>query len=145
VQEPAIRPIDTVASDALAILLVEDNAANRRIVELMINELGLRADVAANGLIAIEAARERHYDVILMDLQMPGVNGFEATRQIRVEQQRGARSTIIALTANVVEGEEARCRAAGMDGYLAKPLKLDSLASVLVPLASRRAHPLAEP
>ena len=134
---PAIGAHATFVPGTLAVLLVEDNDANRRVVELMIEELGLHADVAAGGLDAVEAARVRDYDVILMDVHMPGIDGLEASRRIRAERGE-SRPTIIALTANVIEGEEARCRAAGMDGYLSKPLRLETLASVLIPLATHR-------
>ena len=122
--------------DSLSILLVEDNAPNRCVVQMMLTELGLRADEASGGVEAVTRARERDYDVILMDMQMPIVDGLEATRRIRAEQRR-ARPTILALTANVVAGDDERCRAAGMDGYLSKPLRMNVLADALAPLARR--------
>jgi two-component system sensor histidine kinase/response regulator len=124
-------------ADSLTILLVEDNDANRRVVRLMLTELGLEADEAASGLEAIERARRRHYDVILMDVQMPGIDGLEATRRIRTEQC-GTPSIILALTANVMESDEARCREAGMNGYLSKPLRLNTLEAALGSLVSPR-------
>jgi PAS domain S-box-containing protein len=124
-------------ADSLTILLVEDNDANRRVVRLMLTELGLEADEAASGLEAVERARRRHYDVILMDVQMPGIDGLEATRRIRTEQ-RGTPSIILALTANVMESDEARCREAGMNGYLSKPLRLNTLEATLGSLVSPR-------
>jgi PAS domain S-box-containing protein len=132
---PSYQPL---AGHSLAILLVEDNDANRRVVQLMINELGLEADEAADGLTAVERAAGRRYDVILMDVQMPGLDGLAATRRIRSEQT-GVPPIIIGLTANVLQEDEARCREAGMDGYLPKPLRLAALADVLTPIASRRA------
>ena len=122
---------------SVAILLVEDNDANRRVVRLMLAELGLEADEAASGLEAVERARHRHYDVILMDVQMPDIDGLEATRRIRAEQ-RGAPSVILALTANVMESDEARCREAGMNGYLSKPLRLNALEAAVVAIVSPR-------
>lgn len=127
---PATVAGQTFERDSLAILLVEDNDANRRVVQLMIEEMGLLADEAASGLEAVARAKDRQYDVILTDVQMPGVDGLEATRRIRAEPH-GKRPKIIALTANVMQGDEARCREAGMDGYLPKPLRLDTLAEVL--------------
>jgi CheY-like chemotaxis protein len=103
---------------------------------LMLEELGFRVDQAASGADAVARARERQYDVILMDVQMPSLDGLEATRLIRAEQ-RGKPPHIIAVTANVMDGEEARCREAGMDGYLPKPIRFDALAAALRPLASR--------
>jgi CheY-like chemotaxis protein len=139
---PTLAPADSVpaaapfARAALKILLVEDNASNRRVVQMMLAELGLEdVDQAESGREAVTRARARDYDVILMDLQMPGLDGLEATRRIRTDASRN-RPVILALTANVMQGEERRCRDAGMDGYLPKPLRLDSLASALSELAS---------
>ena len=124
-------PAVTLALDTnLAVLLVEDNESNRRVVALMLGELGLDADEAGGGHDAVEQAARRRYDIILMDVQMPDLDGLEATRRIRA-QERGRRATIVALTANVLESDEARCRAAGMDGYLQKPLSLDTLSAAL--------------
>ncbi|MBW8865947.1 MAG: response regulator [Acidobacteria bacterium] len=113
-----------------AVLLVEDNESNRRVVSMMLRELGVQADEAAGGYDAIDRAAGRDYDVILMDVQMPDLDGLETTQRIR-ERERGHRATIVALTANVLESDEARCRAAGMDGYLQKPLTLDALSAAL--------------
>src|SRR5262245_18275424 len=133
----SLSPIGGVATAApefegarLAVLLVEDNESNRRVVALMLSELGLHPDQAAGGYEAIDRARRRQYDVILMDVQMPDLDGLEAARRIRaLEHDRHA--TIIALTANVLESDEGRCRAAGMDGYLQKPLTIETLAAAL--------------
>ncbi|HSL23649.1 MAG TPA: ATP-binding protein [Vicinamibacterales bacterium] len=130
--------VDALAHSPLSILLVEDNDANRRVIQMMLQELGVEVDEAADGLTAVECARDREYDLILMDVQMPGIDGLEATRRIRAEQS-GAAPTIIGLTANVMTGDEAKCRAAGMDGYLAKPVRLQTLSSVLTPLRARHA------
>ena len=111
---------------SVAVLVVEDNEPNRRVIRLMLNELGLDPDEAATGHDALDAALRKPYDIILMDLHMPDLDGLETTRRIRSHEQ-GHRATIVALTANVAEGDEARCRAAGMDSYLQKPLKLDAL------------------
>jgi len=126
----------TLALDKrLDVLLVEDNESNRRVVALMLAELGLEADEAGGGHEAVEQAARRHYDIILMDVQMPDLDGLEATRRIRAHEQ-GHRATIVALTANVLESDEARCRAAGMDGYLQKPLSLDTLSAALNTVAA---------
>jgi signal transduction histidine kinase/CheY-like chemotaxis protein len=118
----------------ISVLLVEDNDSNRRVVSMMLGELGVDADEAAGGHEAIDRASERDYDVILMDVQMPDLDGLEATRRIRA-QERDHRAAIVALTANVFESDEARCRAAGMDGYLQKPLTLDTLSAALAAAA----------
>jgi PAS domain S-box-containing protein len=132
-------PSASLAALPLTILLVEDNRANRRVLQLMLEEMGLRADEAESGTEAVVRAQARDYDVILMDLQMPGLDGLEATRRIRRLDAR-TRPVIIALTANAMRGEEARCREAGMDAYLAKPLRLDTLTGVLTGLAAM-GHP----
>jgi CheY-like chemotaxis protein len=92
--------------------------------------LGLDADEASGGLDAVARARQHRYDVILMDVQMFDIDGLEATRRIRAEQ-RGKPPVILALTANVMESDEARCREAGMNGYLPKPLRLATLEDAL--------------
>jgi CheY-like chemotaxis protein len=132
--EPAspMRPMFEGAE--IAVLVVEDNEPNRRVIRLMLTELGLESDEAAGGHAAIAAAARRPYDVILMDLQMADLDGLEATRRIRA-QEHTSRATIVALTASVFESDEALCRAAGMDGYLQKPLKLDALSDALCALA----------
>jgi signal transduction histidine kinase/CheY-like chemotaxis protein len=129
---PPSQAIEALASGSLSILLVEDNDPNRRVVQLMLAELGLGADEASCGADAIARATAREYDVILMDVQMPGIDGLEATRRIRA-QQRGKRPIILALTANVMEGDAARCRLAGADGYLPKPVRIDDLSAALAP------------
>jgi CheY-like chemotaxis protein len=113
-----------------SILLVEDDDANRRIAYLMLTELGYQADVAATGAEALERARARPYDVVLMDLHMPGLDGLETARRLRAEFP-GRRPSIIALTASALPQDEAWCRDAGMDGYVSKPLRLDALAQAL--------------
>jgi len=128
----AARPAPAVAlgQESMAILLVEDNSDNRRVAQLMLEELGLHVDQAANGFEAIELAARRKYDVILMDTRMPGIDGLETTRRIR-RAGASAASVIIALTANAMRSDEARCREAGMDGYLPKPLRVETLAAAL--------------
>jgi CheY-like chemotaxis protein len=117
-------------SRARKVLLVEDNAANRQVVRLMLEELGIEVDDVAGGLDAVARASSNRYDVILMDVRMPDCDGLEATRRIRANRDREP-PVIIALTANVMRGEEERCREAGMDGYLPKPLRLNALAAAL--------------
>ena len=129
------RPFDR---QSLAILLVEDNDANRRVVRMMLEELGLDADEAASGIEAVERARQRPYDLILMDVQMPDIDGLEATRRIRRQGGHDA-PFILALTANVMESDEARCREAGMNGFLAKPLRLSTLEATIGAFVASRA------
>ncbi len=109
-------------------LVVEDNPANQMVALAMLRRLGVRADYAADGHEAIVAVTRQPYDLVFMDCQMPGMDGYEATRQIRAREDGGARLPIVALTANVLSGERERCLAAGMDDALAKPVRLEELA-----------------
>ena len=109
------------------VLVVEDNALNRKVVVTMLKKLGYRADVATNGREALAALDLGGYRLILMDCQMPEMDGFEATGRIRARADAVARVPIVALTANAMEGDRERCLAAGMDDYLAKPIQLDAL------------------
>ncbi len=112
------------------ILLVEDNLVNQRLAVKILQKAGHHVQVASNGRIACEMVREHPFDLILMDVQMPEMDGLEATRQIRARQEH-ARIPIIAMTAHAMTGDRDRCLAAGMDDYLTKPLKLEELAAAL--------------
>jgi two-component system sensor histidine kinase/response regulator len=112
------------------LLLVEDNPVNQRVGVLMLERLGYRVDVAGDGAEAVEAVGRVPYAAVLMDIQMPGMDGAEATRRIR-ERERGGDVPVIAMTANAMKEDEERCRSAGMDDYVAKPVKLETLATVL--------------
>lgn len=119
-----------VESDPLRILLAEDSASSQKVALQMLRKLGYRADVAANGQEAIEALKRQHYDLVLMDVKMPLVNGLEATREIRrLWPENGPK--IIALTAYALAGDREKCIEAGMDGYIAKPVVLEDLRTVL--------------
>ena len=116
------------------ILVVEDNAVNQEVTKEMLGIMGCHAEVAKDGGEAVAAVREKAYDLVLMDCQMPGMDGFEATAVIRRNEQRDRVKThlpIVALTADAVEGDRERCLAAGMDDYLAKPFNQDDLRSIL--------------
>lgn len=115
----------------LKILVAEDNLVNQMVVLKFLEKLGYDADVVVNGQDAILAASGTAYDVILMDIQMPVVNGLDATRSIRKIRSDTARPVIIAQTANALEGDMQRCLDAGMDDYLSKPMKIDQLAEKL--------------
>ena len=122
---------------AARILLAEDHPINRRIAFAQLKELGMEADVATNGQEAIDAYERNRYDIILMDCQMPEVDGFDATRTIRALQARdGGNVRIIAMTANAMEGDRKACIEAGMDDYLSKPVSLDQLREMLLPVAT---------
>jgi len=114
------------------ILLAEDNLVNQKVALHMLARLGYRADVVANGVEALEALTRQHYDVVLMDMQMPEMDGIEATRRILARwPDRATRPWIIALTANAMGVDKARCLAAGMDDFLAKPISREALTVAL--------------
>jgi signal transduction histidine kinase/DNA-binding response OmpR family regulator len=115
----------------LRVLVAEDNGVNQKVALAMLRHLGYRADLAADGLEAVEAVRRVPYVVVFMDLQMPEMDGLDATRQITAEHPPGRRPRIIALTANAFEEDREACLAAGMDDYLSKPLKTEALEGAL--------------
>ncbi|MDP5170509.1 MAG: response regulator [Bacteroidia bacterium] len=112
----------------LKTLLVEDNSVNQRVAIRMLSKLGIEADVVGNGLEAVNIATQIRYDLILMDMMMPVMDGLEATIEIRkMEEVSGHRSYIIAMTANVMKEDVDRCHAAGMDDFLSKPVRIEKL------------------
>jgi CheY-like chemotaxis protein len=112
------------------VLIAEDNVVNQRVATRFIEKLGCRVDVVANGIEAVEASDRLRYDLILMDCQMPEMDGFAATAVIRERQRDGGRVPIVALTANALAGDRERCLAAGMDDYLAKPVTAADIAAI---------------
>jgi CheY-like chemotaxis protein len=117
----------------LSVLVADDNAVNQMVARMMLKRLGYTADVAANGVEVLQVVEARPYDLILMDVRMPEMDGYEASRRI-VETWAGrstARPRIIAMTGNALQGERERCLEAGMDDYMAKPFRLEELAALL--------------
>jgi signal transduction histidine kinase/DNA-binding response OmpR family regulator len=135
---PGPAPRDTVAGRAdtggLRVLLAEDNPVNQKVAQLMLTKLGHRVDVVGNGIEAVQAVRLGTYDVVLMDLQMPELDGLGAARLIRTEVPATRRPHLIAMTASVLIEDRAACTAAGMDDYLAKPVRPADLKAALAGL-----------
>ena len=115
----------------LEVLLAEDNPVNQKVALRFLERLGYRADAVANGIEAITAIENRRYDLVLMDLQMPDMDGFEATRQIRTRLAPERQPKIVALTANAMQGDKELCLAAGMDDYISKPVKMHEIAAAI--------------
>jgi GAF domain-containing protein/ActR/RegA family two-component response regulator len=126
-------PEPSAAPSPLHVLVAEDNRVNQIVIVRMLEKAGHRVHVVGNGREALAALGQADYDLVLMDCQMPEMDGFEATRAIRaLERGTGGHVAIVALTANVMEGDRERCRAVGMDDYLAKPITQAALAAALV-------------
>ncbi len=142
-EQPPATPDLPVLDPGLRVLLAEDNLTNQKVMLLLLQRIGLSADVAGNGLQALARLQTHEYDVILMDIQMPEMDGLTATREIRASRFVQRQPTIIALTANAVEGDREICLAAGMDAYLPKPFKLENLVDLLAKV--ERADPLTLP
>ena len=140
------RPAPAADHGGLRVLLAEDNAVNQKVALRLLEKAGLHADLAADGVEAVEAvgaaaAEGRPYDLVLMDVQMPRLDGLDATRRIRARVGPGGPPYVVALTANAMEGDRERCLAAGMDDYLAKPIRFGDLSAALARRAGRAPCP----
>jgi len=147
VARPAPAPAPAAAANPVAILVAEDNTINQKVIRQLLRHLGYRADVVANGLEAVEALERQEYQIILMDMQMPEMDGLEATRRLR-QRFRGANAPwIIAMTANAMPGDRERCLNAGMNDYVPKPIELEvldkALATAIERVAARRRDDVA--
>jgi hypothetical protein len=123
---------------ALRILLAEDNLVNQRVAMSMLGKMGHRITLATNGLEALEQWRQGDFDLILMDVQMPEMNGLQATMQIRREEAAGARVPIVAMTASAMSEERDRCLAAGMDDFISKPVSYKVIEQMIAATFSHR-------
>ncbi|MCB0295489.1 MAG: response regulator [Calditrichaeota bacterium] len=122
----------------LRILVAEDNIVNQKFAQRLLEKSGFNVDVAANGREVLEAIERIKYDLVLMDVQMPEMDGLETTARIRErEKESGRRLPVIALTANAVKGDRERCLAAGMDEYITKPIKRTHLLRVIQELVEK--------
>ncbi|MBL8151121.1 MAG: response regulator, partial [Blastocatellia bacterium] len=130
------KPVAKVVSngevlETLRILVAEDNLINQKVIVTMLKKFGYKADVVSNGLQALEAIKQKGYDIILMDVQMPEMDGLEATRQIRQLLPKESQPKIVAVTAGATQGDRENCIAAGMDDYLSKPVDPEKLRVII--------------
>jgi CheY-like chemotaxis protein len=128
---PEALPVLVAPLNSVSLLLAEDNLVNQRVAVAVLKKMGLKPDLAVNGVEAVEACRGKTYDLILMDCQMPEMDGFQATREIRSLEGSGQRVPILAMTANAMQGDRERCLEAGMDDYLSKPVAILDLKQAL--------------
>ncbi len=124
---------ETQESTRLRLLLAEDNPANQYVAKEMLEQLGCDVELAVNGLEAFQRLKQESFDLVLMDCQMPVMDGYEATREIRnwEENQRSEPTTIVALTAHALSSDREKCIQAGMNDYLTKPFTISSLVEIL--------------
>jgi CheY-like chemotaxis protein len=144
-QMPGMSEVRTAVQPAVArpqfngvhILLVEDNLVNQKLMSTIITSVGCTMDLAANGIEAVACAQSSHYDIILMDCQMPKMDGFEATREIRADKVGLNKATpIVAITAKALHGDREKCIEAGMNEYITKPIKPQTIYEVIRKFAS---------
>ena len=128
--QPTIDP-GMAARHPLRILLAEDNVVNQKLALRLLQQMGYRADLASNGIEAIECIERQPYDVVLMDVQMPEMDGLQASRRIVAKWPADRRPRIVAMTANAMAGDREQCLAAGMDDYVTKPIRVDALVAAL--------------
>jgi signal transduction histidine kinase/ActR/RegA family two-component response regulator len=129
----------------LRILLAEDNVVNQKLALRLLQRMGYAADLARNGMEALAAINAQRYDVVLMDVQMPGMDGLAAAREINARAPDGDRPRIVAMTANAMQGDREACIAAGMDDYLTKPIRVDRLVAALTQTPARTPIPAEDP
>jgi signal transduction histidine kinase/CheY-like chemotaxis protein len=129
---------EMAARHPLRILLAEDNVVNQKLALRILTQMGYRADLASNGVEAVESLVRQTYDVVLMDVQMPEMDGLEASRRINAQWPATKRPRIVAMTANAMQGDREMCFAAGMDDYITKPIRVDQLVEALMRVPARQ-------
>jgi len=135
--KPALDP-QMASRHPLRILLAEDNVVNQKLALRLLAQMGYRADLASNGIEAVESVERQPYDVVLMDVQMPEMDGLEAARRINAKHPDGERPRIVAMTANAMAGDREACLAAGMDDYITKPIRVEALVAALTQSPTRK-------
>ena len=139
--QPAVKPkidAELARRHPLRILLAEDNVVNQKLALRLLQQMGYRADLASNGIEAVESVERQTYDVVLMDVQMPEMDGLEASR--RIVAGGADRPRIVAMTANAMQGDREACLAAGMDDYVTKPIRVGALVDALNTTVARKDH-----
>jgi two-component system sensor histidine kinase/response regulator len=146
--ESAARPAAVEEAEAVAcsgrVLLAEDNPVNTMVAVTVLQAMGCDVDTVTNGADAVEAVTNGAYDVVLMDVHMPQMDGLEATRRIRASNGPGARTPILAMTADATAEDQDTCLAAGMDDFISKPINIDHFAGVVAGWIGRRSADEAE-
>jgi CheY-like chemotaxis protein len=127
-EEASVASTSLIEHGSRRILLAEDNPVNQKVAVSMLKAIGITADVAANGFEVLQALERQKYDIVLMDVQMPEMDGLEATRRIR---NLGSKTWIVAMTAYAQEGDREECLKTGMNDYLSKPIRMEELEAVL--------------
>lgn len=141
--EPPPKVVPELCGRTLSVLVVEDNAVNRRLIETLLRSAGHYVTSASNGKQAVTLCETQFFDLILMDIEMPEMDGLEATRAIRASEPSNSRVAIYALTAHALSGDRDKCLTVGMDGYISKPVNVDEVLKILSTLGQTRSA--AEP
>jgi signal transduction histidine kinase/CheY-like chemotaxis protein/HPt (histidine-containing phosphotransfer) domain-containing protein len=142
---PSAQPAQHSDIKGLHLLVAEDNSMNQFVAQETLSRAGCTCDIVGDGVLAVEAVQRRRYDVVLMDCQMPGMDGWEATRRIREREAAtpgSRRVPIIALTAEAIQGDRERCLAAGMDSYVTKPFNVEDLLGAIASFVQRSERPV---